>query len=175
MCSDQEMQAKRAEPESKGQATREVAMTIAYCERGAWRQAIKKLQREKQLKIIHFPYDPGDRLWHNKNNIAFARPSLVTMDTTEVRWSDDFLISEMCESEKYMGIARILHHQYREFDVRHFDSAYKSGAQVFISEDRNYSKFSAQLFELTKIQVIDPSRDEDIQILHKIINDNAFK
>jgi hypothetical protein len=146
---------------------------VAYCERGAWRVEIRKLWRERKINVIHFPYDDGDRRWHDNNSIPFATPSLVTMDTSELFMSDVFLISEMTESGKHLEIARILHQSSRAIDVRHFDSAHKSKARVFVSEDRNYSNHSSDLYGLTGIHVIDPSRRDDMTKLYQLIQENA--
>lgn len=148
--------------------------TIAYCERGAFRPLIKKLWREKSIRLIHFPYDPGDRDWHDKNTIPYAVPSLVTADTTQLRFSDTFRISDMEPSALHAEIASILQQSPRTFDVRHFDSAVKSKARVFISEDRNYSRNRRGLFELTGISVIDPSQTNDLAELQEIIDRASF-
>lgn len=144
---------------------------IAYCEKGAWSNGIKALCKTKAIAIIHFPYDQGDRRWHENHKIRFANPSLVTADTTELYASDDFCISDMSESEVIISaqIARVLKQSNRAFDVRHFVSAYKSGARVFISEDTNYSKNRSELYKLTGIEVINPSRSEDMERLQQII------
>ena len=59
----------------------------------------------------------------------------------------------MCGSEKYDQVARILRTNDRSFDLRHFDSAIKSSANLFITADRNFNTYELPLYELTRIQV----------------------
>ena len=143
---------------------------IAYCEKGAWVQVVKDLCTAGAIKLIHFPYDEGDRRWHTKNGskITFAKPSLVTADTTEIFCGDDFCISDTEKSELYDKIAQILNIQNKEFDVRHFDSAYKSLAQVFITNDVNYHNHRDALFALTGVEVIFVRSEEDLKRLQQM-------
>ena len=144
---------------------------IAYCETGAFSDPIKELCRANLIKVIHFPYDADDRAWHenNKNKVSFAIPSLVTCDTTQVYCSDDFLISDMEKSDKYDAIGLILQMDHRKHDVRHFDSAYKSGARVFLTNDKNFRNHRAELLDLTGVEVILVREVKDIERLKQII------
>ena len=144
---------------------------IAYCETGAFWDPIKDLCKANLIKVIHFPYDANDRAWHenNKHKISFAAPSLVTSDTTQLLVSDDFLISDMEKSDKYDQIGMILCEDRKKPDIRHFDSAYKSGARVFITNDKNYRDHRAELLALTGVEVILVREVEDLERLKQII------
>jgi hypothetical protein len=133
-----------------------------YCEKGAWVSAVKKMHRAGTIRVIHFPYDEGDRLWQVRHGIEFAVPSITTCDTTELLASDDFGVDEV-ESEKYQKIALLLQVGRRAFDVRHFDSAYKSKAHFFITNDGNYATHEVQLLSLTGIKVVYVNRPEDME------------
>ena len=93
----------------------------------------------------------------------------MTLDTTQVYCSDDFLISDMEKSDKYDAIGSILQMDSRKHDVRHFISAYKSGAQVFLTNDKNFRNHRAELLDLTGVEVILVREVEDIKRLEQII------
>ena len=151
-----------------------VTPIIAYCERGAFSDPIKELCRANLIRLIHFPYDADDRAWHenNKSKVSLAKPSLVTCDTTQIYCSDEFLISDMEKSDKYDAIGSILQMDRRKHDVRHFDSAYKSGARVFLTNDKNFRNHRTELHELTGIEVILVREADDIERLKQIISNN---
>lgn len=138
----------------KGNDAFGVVRPIAYCERGAFTKDVKKLRSCRAIDLIQFPYDDHDRKWHHTRRIGFARPSLVTLDTTQIYFSDPFLISEMIGSDRFDCISAILGVGNRSHDVRHFDSAYKSDAAMFITADRNYYDHADALYELTGVRVL---------------------
>jgi hypothetical protein len=127
-----------------------------YCEKGAYAPEVKRLWRAGRINLIHFPYDSEDRRWHDKQKIPFARPSLVTINTDELRITDPTAIQDTEGSDLYRQIARVLGKHPREFDVRHLDSAYKSGTDVFVTRDGNFHVHADELYQITGVRVVAP-------------------
>jgi hypothetical protein len=135
---------------------------VVYCERGAYAPPIRRLWKAGRIHLIHFPYDAEDRRWHDKQKIPFARPSLVTIDSTEIRVTDPIKISDTEGSNLHLRIARVLGKHPREFDVRHFDSAYKSGADVFVTNDTDFILRADALYQLSGVRVVTPDKLEPL-------------
>jgi hypothetical protein len=58
----------------------------------------------------------------------------------------------------------------RDFDVRHFDAAYKSGADVFAtSNSRDFDPHSDALYHLSGVRVIVPHKPEQLSLLESLI------
>ena len=131
---------------------------LVYCEKNAWGQ-IRRLWREGRIDLVHFPYDAEDRRWHDKRGIPLARPSLVTLDS-EVRVTDPIRISDAEGSDLHPRIARVLGKHPRDFDVRHFDSAYKSRAHVFVTCDTDLLDHADELYQLSGVHVVGPDELE---------------
>ena len=52
-------------------------------------------------------------------------------------------------------VEKILNLRRTEADTRHLDSAYKSGAKFFISEDKNFAKNAEMIFQRLGLVCID--------------------
>ena len=116
-------------------------MTIrVYCEHGAFRPELYKLQKNCRIQIVNFPYEMRIKKKHQK-----ARPSgakISDLDHTlvaDAHWP----IADFKGSEKLCQIRQILGQRTRR-DALHVDSAYKSGCDVFFSRDRNQQPHSGQ-------------------------------
>jgi hypothetical protein len=108
-------------------------MTVlrVYCERGAWRRELGQLERAGKVELTAFPYEGKSR----RTPLA-ATPSRVTCNETNVSCDSEILISDTVESEKYAEILEIVG-RANELDVRHIDSAYKSGCAAFLTPDKD--------------------------------------
>jgi hypothetical protein len=143
---------------------------ILYGERGAYVPEIKRLWKARRIDLIHFPYDCEDRAWHDKHKIPFARPSLVTINTGELRVTDRVLIQDTVGSELHISFARVMRKSLRDFDVRHFDSAYKSGAVAFVTANsRHFEPCANALHRLSGIRVVVPSKPDHLSTLAALI------
>jgi len=142
---------------------------LVYCEKGAYTRDVRKLWKAGRIDLISFPYDQGDRQWHDNHKIPSARPSLVTINTCELRITDTIRINDTLGSHLHGHIARVLRKHPREFDSRHFDAAYKSCADVFLTPDGNYIRHADELCRLTGVHVIIPTIPEQFSHLMSLI------
>jgi hypothetical protein len=101
-----------------------------YCERGAYLPKLSSLERAGAIELVHFPYEGN-----NRKVIRHASPSIVTADCTCIAADGLITVDQYAESPKITAIREIVGFQ-NEFDVRHLDSAYKTGCKCFLTPDK---------------------------------------
>ena len=108
-------------------------------------------------KIQNFG-QPSEATWDDLNN--------VTWESIPGKWED------YVGSSKYNDILEIVgkEKQY-SVDIKHLDSAYKSGCACFITNDKDdiYSK-KVQLEPLLKIKILYSNSDEDQKKLKSLVS-----
>ena len=102
-----------------------------YCEDGAVTKALLALQREGKITLMSFPYENRNRRIKER-----AKSSRITMDAKFITWADTEIRFSGCESEMWERIRSIVG-QDNELDVRHIDSAYKTGCRCFFTRDKS--------------------------------------
>ena len=105
-----------------------------YCDNGACPPELKKLQKNGIVTLVMFPYEnknkhikemglPSKATWSDTNNL--------TWETIPGTWCD------YTESDKYQEIVNIVKIENKRVDILHLDSAYKTGCEVFITNDKD--------------------------------------
>lgn len=128
-----------------------------YCEHGAFREELWRLQQEGVIELVYFPYEARMNKKHQR-----AQPSAVFWkDLNNVKWEEmNFPWNEMAKSDKFGLIRRILGRP--RLDALHIDSAYKSRCSVFLSRDNQHIIANAQKLEnLLSIRFFHPDENWD--------------
>ncbi len=125
-----------------------------YCEPGAWCEGLKQLQNENRIEVVQFPYEQKSR------RSGLASPSDATWDELNLTWDEaDFAFNEAERSEKYEEIQALVGVENRR-DVKHIDSAFKTGCQCFFTRDKGDILSRADdLEELLGIRFFHPDED----------------
>src|SRR2546425_66817 len=103
-----------------------------YCEDAAFRPYLKALEDAGRITLVRFPYE-------NKNRrTKRARPSRITCDAKLIFCDDTEITCADSESEMWERIQAIVRREGRpnDYDVRHIDSAYKTGCGSFFTCDK---------------------------------------
>lgn len=125
-----------------------------YCEDGAVTKALVELQREGRITLVSFPYENRNRRIRER-----AQPSRITMDAKFITWADTDIRFSDRESEMWERIQSIVGHD-NELDVRHIDSAYKTGCRCFFTRDKSdILRRRAELEALLGIRFFHPDDD----------------
>ncbi len=126
-----------------------MTMIKIYCEDGSMTKDLKSLGKEENVTLISFPFEN-----RNKCTTDATKPSRLTCDSTFFTADNNKVkISDTVESDKYDQIKQIIGKQ-NLYDVRHFDTAYKEGCQIFVTPDKKDIVSKAnELYELTGIRV----------------------
>lgn len=147
-----------------------------YCERNAVRPWLRALQAQGKITLVLFPYDGN-----NPAGVELATPSVVTMDSTWVRFSMPIPISDMEASPKIDEIRKVLWRRtgeginekrvnapagfigmVTEGDARHLDSAYKSRCRAFLTKDkRDILSHADELEQLLGFRPFHPDDDRE--------------
>ena len=109
-------------------------MMKIYCGNGACPAELKELQKIGAVELIMFKYENKNR--HIKNS---GQPSAATWkDLGNYTWNDvPGTWDDYRESEKYKEIINIIDLENKRVDILHLDSAYKSKADAFITNDKD--------------------------------------
>jgi len=119
--------------------------TRVYCEHGAFRPELYKLQKNCRIQIVNFPYERRIKKKHQKARPSGAKISdLGHILVADAHWP----VADFRGSEKLCQIRQVLGQRTR-LDALHVDSAYKSGCDAFFSRDRNH--ILARAKELKKL------------------------
>ena len=139
------------EPTNKGAST-----CLVYCEDGAVTKALRALQREGTITLVAFPYENRNRRIKER-----AQPSRITMDAKFITWADTAIRFSDRESDMFERIQSIVG-RGNEIDVRHIDSAYKTGCRCFFTRDKgDILRVRAELEALLGIRFFHPDADLD--------------
>jgi|GEM_PF-1683398 len=133
-----------------------------YCEHHAFRPWLRDLQKRGKINLVLFPYDQRTRRIKE-----VATPSEATWEELNITWNEaDFSWEEFSPSSHYSDICNIIGEENIR-DVKHVDSAFKSGCQCMFTCDRDILSHSEELEELLNIKFFDPDkqREEFIEFL----------
>jgi hypothetical protein len=133
-------------------------MTIrVYCEHGAFREELWRLQQEGVIDLVYFPYEAR----MNKKYQRGHPSEVIWKDLSHVQWEEmNFPCKEMARSDKFKLIRKILGSP--RLDALHIDSAYKSRCSVFLSRDHHHIIANAQELEnLLGIRFFHPDENWD--------------
>lgn len=105
-----------------------------YCDNGACPSELKNLQNEGKVTLVMFPYENK-----NKHIKETGLPSKATWsDTKNFTWSTiPGAWEDYSESDKYQEIVNIVRLENKRVDILHLDSAYKTGCEIFITNDKD--------------------------------------
>jgi len=108
-------------------------MIKIYCDNGACPKELKDLQVAGIVELIMFKYENTNR--HIKNS---GIPSSATHNDMKNYTYENApgRYSDYTESDKYQDIVSIVGRSNR-VDILHLDSAYKTGVDVFITNDKD--------------------------------------
>lgn len=126
-------------------------------------KALRELQQTGAITLVSFPYENRNRRIGQR-----AVPSKLTADSTFITADDTTILISDCESEMFPRIRRIVGGQ-NEFDVRHIDSAYKTGCRfVFTRDKTDILRKRGELCSLLGITFLHPTEDwsEFLRLLH---------
>ena len=105
-----------------------------YCDNGAYRKELRPLQEAGAADLFMFKYENKNRNVPNSglpSKLQWRDLKNYTWDTIPAgRW-DDF-----SGSEKFDQIVAIVGLANHRVDILHLDSAYKSGCEVFLTNDK---------------------------------------
>jgi hypothetical protein len=134
-----------------------------YCEDGAFTKALRELQTEGRITLVSFPYENRNRRIRQR-----ASPSKITADSTFSTADDTTTRISDCESDMFVPIRDIVGGQ-NEFDIRHIDSAYKTGCRYFFTRDKtDILRWRSELHSLLGITFLHP--DEDLSEFLRLLN-----
>lgn len=107
-------------------------MLKVYCDTGAYRAELASLEREGRLRVFQFKYENKNK--NIRHKAAPSRPSWKELYTWKeldgLTWDDLGKTSEKRKTiESLLGPNCIR-------DVKHLDSAYMEGCEVFLTSDK---------------------------------------
>ena len=108
-------------------------MLNVYCDTGGYRHELNAMEEQGQIRVVTFKYENKSKKIKHQ-----AAPSLPTWKELHYAWEeldgtwDDFGKF----SNKRKAIEQLLG-QNNLLDVKHLDSAYMSGCQVFLTSDKD--------------------------------------
>jgi glycerophosphoryl diester phosphodiesterase len=109
-------------------------MMKIYCDNGSCPDELKTLQKEGAVKLVMFKYENKNR--HIKNS---GQPSAATWnDMKNYTWADvPGTYNDYKASDKHKEIVNIVGLKNKRVDILHLDSAYKTGVDAFITNDKD--------------------------------------
>lgn len=140
-------------------------MLRLYCEHGALRPFLRKLQLQGRIRLLHFPYDSGS---HGKYTRPTALPSGAQVRDLHLPVQDygSTPISEFCGSEKLERIMDIVGRNNRR-DALHLDSAYKSKCDGMITCDSDILSKRTELQVLLGLRIYGPDESDLRQFIEE--------
>lgn len=127
-----------------------------YCEHHAVRQWLRDLQQKGRVTLFLFPYDQ-----RNRRIKKMANPSEATWEELNITWNEaDFSWDEFSPSPYYIDICNIIGEENIR-DVKHVDSAFKSGCQCMFTCDKDILSHSDDLEKLLGIKFFHPDKDRE--------------
>lgn len=109
-------------------------MIKIYCDNGACPGELKALQKEGSVELVMFRYENKNR--HIKGS---GQPSAAEWsDLKKYAWNElpgDW--NDYKKSDKYQEIVGIVGLENKRLDILHLDSAYKTGVDAFITNDKD--------------------------------------
>lgn len=133
-----------------------------YCEHSALTKAIKKLNRNGKVMLMHFPYDLCS---HSPKKRRIAIPSTGAQHQ-DLRLPISDLpgrIADYSGSSKLAAILRIIGDKNRQ-DALHIDTAFKNGCAAFITCDsENILIYRVDLEQLLGIRFFHPDQHSDLE------------
>jgi hypothetical protein len=144
---------------------KEVVRLKIYCEHGSLTTEIRQLCRERNIELVHFPYDSDS----HTRKAGIAAPSEAQIrDLNLPIASLPGTISDYSGSEHLSEIVSTIGKSNRR-DALHVDSAVKSGCSAFITEDSDILQHKAELEILLGIKFFSAAERCD---LGQFIEDN---
>ena len=109
-------------------------MIKIYCDNGACPNELKTLQKKGSIELVMFKYENKNR--HIKNS---GQPSAATWnDMKNYTWDDvPGTWDDYNASDKYEEIVAIVALENKRVDILHLESAYKTGVDAFITNDKD--------------------------------------
>ncbi len=103
-----------------------------YCDTGADIDFLK--YSSEKIEFIQFPYDSSHR--SKKVKMPVANPSASNWYQVNITWQEAIAPwTDYTESTIYSELEKIIGKQNKE-DILHLDSAYKTGAHLFLTSDK---------------------------------------
>ena len=125
-----------------------------YCELGAISPALRQLQHNKKITLVHYPFDFAQ----STKVKSLAEPSGNWGDAG-LEWEKGVHPWESCGgSAKLSGIVSIVGRAHWK-DALHVDSAFKTGCICFVTEDTDILNVRDKLQQLLGIPIF-KSTDE---------------
>lgn len=109
---------------------RDQIMIKIYCEDGAMTKEVKNLRSENHIKLFSFPFENRNRKTKN-----VPKPSRLTADSSFVTADSIINIGDTIKSNKFIDIEKVVGKENFN-DIRHLDTAYKNGCQIFLTPDK---------------------------------------
>jgi hypothetical protein len=129
-----------------------------YCEHGGLSRALRSLQRNGYIELVHFPYDPtsGSSYIGAANTPSEAQLRDLNLPLSELPGS----WNNYSGSEHLSEIREILGPQNRQ-DALHVDTAFKSGCSAFVTRDNGILVHRERLQAVLGIRFFHPDTDAD--------------
>jgi hypothetical protein len=124
-----------------------------YCEHHAVRQGLRELQAAGRIKLPLFPYDQ-----RNKRIKGVATPSETTWNEANIRWDEGYFTWDDFNASEYFQQICDLVGKENMRDVKHVDSAFKSGAQCVMTCDADILSHSEDLEAILGIKFFHPDK-----------------
>ncbi len=136
-----------------------------YCDNGAWSKKLKSLEKEGRVEVVMFQYENK-----NKHIKSSGIPSKATWsDMKNYTWGNaPKTWGDYKESEKYEEIVNIVGLENKRVDILHLDSAYKTGVNAFITNDKDdILSYRDKLETALKIKFFHTSEIDDLILFVK--------
>ena len=128
-----------------------------YCEHSAISPALRALQRDGKITLVHFPYDPDSRSAAHRE---VATPSAAQIRDLNLPFKDaPGTFDDYTGSDKLSQIRGLLGPEHRR-DALHVDSAHKTGCRAFVTPDSDILEHRMVLEVLLGIRFFHPNADE---------------
>ena len=129
-----------------------------YCEHGALTKALKRLQAQGVIQLVHFPYDEDSRTRHLSVDLV---PSQLQWRDANVRWDEiRGTWDDLSGSPLYERILQVVGSNNRR-DALHLDTAYKNCCAAFVTKDSDILNHREELESLTGLRIFHPVRDDN--------------
>jgi len=124
-----------------------------YCEHHAVLPGLRELHRKGRIMLLLFPYDQ-----RNRRIKKVATPSETTFDEANILWSEaDYTDNEFSSSKHFCKIRDLVGEENMR-DVKHVDSAFKSGAHCMMTCDSDILSRSQELEAILGIKFFCPDK-----------------
>lgn len=129
-----------------------------YCEHSALTKAVRNLQKQGLITLLHFPYDPDSR---SRTLSTLAIPSEAQVRDLNLSYSElPGSFDDYSGSEHYRAILTVVGPANRR-DALHVDSAFKSGCSLFLTRDSDILRCREELTALLGILFLHPDHDQE--------------